>query len=360
MGAESDWALVGPHADKTLIHNLFIYGLGKELGLEVPEIKLAEVYVNVDNQPLAEDDYQGVYQIVATVKNQKNRLDLKQLKTDQISDTELTGGYIFKFEWMVTAETPLECPTSASNCWKAMELVDPVPFATEQKNWITQHLVAFNDALHGTNPADATNGYPKYIDTQSFVDSVILNEFGRNMDAYARSQYFYKDRGEKIHAGPLWDFDLIAGVGLASAGPSMGFPTFPGSTGTGGNSAAVSMANIPIEGFQYQGNSSRLAGATADWFPVLIAEPTFRSQLVARWKELRQGALSDSAVAARIDSLSTGLASAADRNFKKWNILTQAKVNPFDTPTDATWTGQLTSMKTWLQKRAAWLDGQWK
>ncbi len=341
MPAESDWALVGPHADKTLVHNAFVYSLGQELGLKVPRLKLVEVYVNVDQSPLSSDDYQGVYQVVETIKNQKNRLDLKQLDETKTTLPDITGGYVAKFEWKASEEPRLLCPSGTANCWNDLELVDPVPIAPSQRDYITQYLVDFNAALHGLNPADATNGYPKYIDVRSFVDHVIVNEVTRNMDAFARSQYFYKDRDAKMFAGPLWDFDLIAGVGM-------------GATGFG-----TSFANLAAEGWQYEANSSRLAGATSDWFPRLITDSSFNTQLVARWKELRSGPLSDANIAARIDAVTSGLSAAADRNFARWSIISQATVNPFTTPTEPTWAAQVAYMKSWLQKRAAWLDGQW-
>jgi hypothetical protein len=348
MPSESDWALVGPHADKTLVHNSFVYELAREMGMAAPRVKLAEVYVNTDKQPLAADDYQGVYQIVETIKNQKNRLDLKQLDESKTSATEITGGYIFSFEWMITSENPLPCPSGTTKPWKYMELVDPEPAAAAQKDWLTQHLVAFHNALRGSNITDATSGYPAYIEPKTWIDQIILNEFTRNMDGYVRSQYFYKDRGAKINAGPVWDFDLIAGTGIKT----------------------TAMANISTEGWGYEANASRMdptsggtpgsSSGTSDWFPILLKDATFTSQLVARWKVLRGTLLSDAAVASRIDDLTKNLGPAADRNFKKWNILTKAQVAPFDTPTEATWTAQVTYMKTWLQKRAAWLDTQWK
>ena len=373
MPAESDWALVGPHADKTLIHNNFVYELGREMGMQAPRVRLAEVYINVDTSPLATDDYQGVYQIVETIKNQKDRLNLKQLNENKLDDAQITGGYIFKFEWAIASENPLPCPAGTPDGWSYLELWDPLPIATKQQDWLINHLVSFNKAVHGTNIADAASGYPNYIEPSTFVDTVIINELTRNMDGLVRSQWFFKDRDKKINAGPLWDFDLIAGVGLN-----------PGSMMAG------TLANTAAEGWQYEGNASRMtttnpskvdAGVNADggkkdagsvmpgtptqagttnWFPILIADPTFKSQLVARWKALRGSLLADSAMDARIDGLAKNLSGAADRNFKRWPILSQAQVSPFDTPTDATWAGQITSMKTWLKKRAAWLDGQWK
>jgi hypothetical protein len=93
---------------------------------------------------------------------------------------------------------------------------------------------------------------------------------------------------------------------------------------------------------------------------VLIAEPTFKAKLIARWKELGPGLFSDSSISSRIDMASAGLSGAAERNFKRWSILPQARINPFDTPTEATWAAQITYMKSWLQRLAAWLDTRWK
>lgn len=355
MPSESDWAFVGPHADKTLIHNNFVYELGRDMGLQAPRVKLAEVYINVDDSPLSADDYQGVYQIVETIKNQKNRLDLKQLDETKTAESEITGGYIFKTEWGLepeVAEAEIPCPDGTTKPWNWMELVDPMPVVAPQMDYLKNHLASFHNALHGSNPADANSGYPSYIEVRSFVDTVIINELTRSLDAYARSQYYHKDRGLKINAGPLWDFDLIAGVGIGTT-----------------------YANLAADGWQYESNAARLGGSTSggtpggpgggmgpsvDWFPLLVADSTFRAQLVARWKELRQNLLSDSAIASRIDGLANGLSAAANRNFAKWSILASKNVGFFETPTDATWAGQLSYMKTWLQNRAAWLDTQWR
>jgi len=51
---------------------------------------------------------------------------------------------------------------------------------------------------------------------------------------------------------------------------------------------------------------------------------------------------------------------AAQRNFQKWPILTTPRLVIFDTPTVATWEGQVTAMRDWLIGRMAWLDTNWK
>ena len=199
--------------------------MGREMGMQAPRVRLAEVYINVDTSPLATDDYQGVYQIVETIKNQKDRLNLKQLNENKLDDAQITGGYIFKFEWAIASENPLPCPAGTPDGWSYLELWDPLPIATKQQDWLINHLVSFNKAVHGTNIADAASGYPNYIEPSTFVDTVIINELTRNMDGLVRSQWFFKDRDKKINAGPLWDFDLIAGVGLNPGSMMAGWMT---------------------------------------------------------------------------------------------------------------------------------------
>ena len=64
MPADSDWVLLGPYDDKSLIRNAFMYGLGRDMGLQAPRFAFAEVYVNTDAQPISASDYVGVYMVV--------------------------------------------------------------------------------------------------------------------------------------------------------------------------------------------------------------------------------------------------------------------------------------------------------
>ncbi|GEM_PF-1549016 len=345
MPADGDWVLRNPYADKALVRDAFFYGLAADLGFKAPRFAFCELYRNGGPGPLDAEDYLGVYLLVETIENSDERVSLQQLKETDVALPAISGGYIFKFEWQAVEEPEVEC-LSASHCWADLEVVDPVPLNAEQEAWLEQHLSGFADALFGDSFGDPSAGYAPYIDVGSFVDQVILNELGREMDAYIRSQHFYKDRDGKIFAGPIWDRDLTFGVG-------------------------GSFENDQIEGWQYE-QTARGGGGTGfpgmamspgnDWFPRLMQDPGFVATLVARWKELRQGQLSDAALDARVDRLTAPLAAAAARNFAKWDILTDEMVpaNMFHTSTEDTWEGQVASMRSWMHQRVAWLDTQWQ
>ncbi|MEU7589953.1 CotH kinase family protein [Micromonospora sp. NPDC049230] len=328
MPADSDWALRGPFTDKALIREALVYDLGREMGLPAPRYAFAEFYLNTDAAPVGAGDYLGVYMIVETIKNSKDRLDLKQLDPEDVTLPKIQGGYIWKFEWMAAEEPTLPCTGPAATCWNYLEVVDPSPLQPQQRDWLRGHLQEFNDVLHATNFADPTTGYRRYIDVDSFIDLMIVNELSREMDAYVRSSHFYKDRDSKIFAGPLWDFDLSFGVG--------GF-----------------FNNDQVTGWQYQ--QTRQPSAN-DWFARLLQDPAFVNQARSRWQTLRRGLLSDTALQARINALASPLTNGAQRNFQRWPNLTSPTVSFFRTPTSPTWQGQVQVMRDWMLRRAAWLD----
>ncbi|GIE95275.1 CotH kinase family protein [Paractinoplanes rishiriensis] len=328
MPADSDWVLRGPFSDKSLIREALVYDLGREMGMVAPRYRFVELYLNVDSGPVAANDYQGVYMLVETIKNSKNRLDLKQLEEEDTTLPKITGGYIFKFEWLAAEEPTLTCTGAAATCWNFLEVADPDPLNAQQKAWLTQYLQQFHDLLHTPGFNNPTTGYRSWINVRSWVDLIILNELSREMDSYLRSTYFYKDREGPITAGPLWDYDLTFGTG--------GF-----------------FGNDQTSGWQHQQTRNPQAN---DWFQILLTDQAFQQDLKARWQELRRGVLATTSLNARIDALSAPLTAAAQRNFQRWPNLSTRNIGPFVTNTSPTWAGQLQVMRTWMTNRATWLD----
>jgi CotH kinase protein/Chitobiase/beta-hexosaminidase C-terminal domain len=324
MPADGDWVLRGPFPDKSLVREAMMMEMARQMGLATPRYRLVEVYTNFDTGPVAAEDYQGVYLLEEALEIDKDRLNLKKLAPEDVTEPNVTGGYLMAFEWQAAEEPMLTCTGASATCWKFLEVKDPSNLVAAQRTWINNYMQRFHDMLHS---ATFATQYPEWINVDSFVNLVILYEFSRDMDAYLRSAYFYKDRGGPLVAGPLWDKDLTFGVG--------GFEN-----------------NTLTSGFQYQSQTR----VTTDWFKILLGDPTFQSRLRARWKSLRTGALSEANLTTLVNSLTAPLAAGAARNFQKWPNLTTRNVGPFTTPTDSTWQAQVQSMRTWMTQRATWLD----
>ena len=334
MPADADWVLKGPYADKALIRDALAYRTGAELGrVRAMRTVPVEVYLDPDGGEVTAADYLGVYVATEKVEVSSARVPITKLTAADVAEPEVTGGYLLKFDQQVAEEPMVPCTGAAQTCFHYLEVVEPGSPQPEQLAWLTAHLQHVNDVLHAPDFADPTSGYPAYLDIDSFVDYMIVNELSRNCDAYVRSSYLTKDRGGKLVAGPLWDYDL--------------------SWGNGGI-----RQNTAIEGWQYplQSGDSKPAN---DWFIQLNRDPAFVARLADRWRQLRAGELSDAAIDARADELAEPLAAAATRNFTKYPILNQAHpVVWITTPATATWALQVQYIKQWTHQRAAWIDDQ--
>ncbi len=339
MPEESDWALIASYVDRTLIRNAFVYSLGRDIGMASPGFRFAEVYINNENRAVRAEDYQGVYLLVETIKNAKNRLDLRQLRSTDTQLPEISGGYIFKFDWAASEEPTLECTGSemligsfsgdfgtfsdfSGTCWTNLEVVDPDPLGVEQENWITQYIQDFHDRLHQV----PIGNYSELVDIDSFVDLFIINELTRDVDSYTRSAYYYKERDEPIKAGPLWDYDHSLNVGID--------------------------ISCDVEGWQV----TQRVGAN-DWYYILLEDDAFMAKVAARWLSLRQGLLSAEEINQRIDTLTSPLQQAAERDLALWPVDGIAEVFS-QIPPESTWEGQVEAMRNWIHQRMAWLDDQ--
>lgn len=331
MPGDGDWAILSPYPDKSLIRNALAYELGKDMGLDTPRYAHVEVYINFDNQPLSADDYQGVYLLTETLEIDKDRLNIKKLKEDDLTEPNISGGYLMQFN-MMAAEEPL----IRGNGWSDLELKEPDDLLPEQLSWITNYIQKVHDSIHSANPSDPQTGYPAYIDVDSFVDFIIHTELGKQPDSYIRSAHMYKDRDQKLKAGPLWDYDLA-------------YDSYTGMFG---------MPSSNIEGWQYQSTAPMMPGmgTTTDWYYKLMQDPNFRSKVKTRWQELRKGPLSDEQLVAKVRELSAPLPNAANRNFQKWNILGTDYVGGFNTQVTRTWEEQIQIIENFLLKRAEWID----
>ncbi|MBN2441140.1 MAG: CotH kinase family protein [Spirochaetales bacterium] len=331
MGDDGDWALLGPFVDKSLIRTAFSYETGITFGLLAPEYKFVEVYINQNDGFVSEADYQGVYLFVETIERSKNRIDIANLKDVDVTEPEITGGYIMQFN-MGAAEEPF----IIGNGWSDLEVKDPDDLVPEQLNWITNYIQKVQDSIHSSNPAHPDTGYPAYIVTDSFVDYIIHNELGRQPDSYLRSTFIYKDKEEKLKAGPLWDYNLA-------------YDCYTGFSGMGMNN---------IEGWQY-GSGMMGFNTVCDWFNTLMQDSAFQNRIKERWQQLRSGPLSNQQLLNRVDSLATPLINGAARNFRKWPNLQTRTLGGFGTQTTETWEEQIQIVKDFLINRAEWIDQSW-
>lgn len=227
-----DWVLLANYYDKSNLRNYLAYLTANKmtnLGFQ-PSSIFVDVYFN--------GEYYGLFTLCEQMEVNPGRVDIEDnisadginsflLEADERAKEEYPGyqGYAYvtsgsgKYGYYDFA---LKHP-DADDYVEALEIANDETASVEDKEeantTVTQHLkdVAW---LQGflDNVSDSIfnkGNYEEYIDVASFVDFYIVQEMFKNLDVGSTSQFYVIDQADevvKLKAGPVWDFDLSAGV----------------------------------------------------------------------------------------------------------------------------------------------------
>jgi len=329
LPVENDWVLHGPYSDKSLIRNVLAYHFAAAMGQYAPRTRLCELLIN--------NSYNGVYILTEKIKRDTFRLDIGKLTPDEVSGRDLTGGYIFKID---KGESPgnhwvSPYPSIGDNDIRILyHYPKPDEIVTVQKDYIEDVVTDFEDALAGDQFYDPALGYKPHIDMQSFIDFYLVNELAKNVDGYRISTYLHKDkdkldRTSPIKAGPVWDFNF--GFGNADY-----------------YNASVTSG--------WQSSHPADYWSTPFWWRRLKEDPEYHNQMVDSWKAYRLSILSDMRVEEVIDSLTTLLVDAQQRNFEAYPVLDQyVWANNY---VGGSYENEITYLKNWISDRMIWMDSK--
>ena len=319
----SDWVLHGPYSDKTLLRNALAYTLGATIGMDTqhwqPRTRLLELFLD--------GEYQGVYLLVERIKRGPDRVDIPAVAASA-DDGDLTGGYIVRIEqhrnagWDTAMGTPIDYHYPRYD-----------DLSEEQDAYLRAWFDEFEAMLASESFADPAQGYPAWIQIDSWIDHYIINELSHNIDAYRLSAYLYKepdDVGGLLHAGPLWDFDRAWGnVDYCYCYETEGYVI-----------DSLTECGYP-EQFPF-------------WWSRLLEDDGFTDLLRCRWEALRQGPLSDDAILATIDAMVLQLSEAEPRDHERWGTLGEY-VSP-NYYVGETFDDEIQWMKAWILERTVFLD----
>jgi hypothetical protein len=167
------------------------------------------------------------------------------------------------------------------------------------KDWFQR----FEDVLYGSDFRDPETGYRAYIDVDSFIDHLLLNNLTKNKDGLQLSTWLYLPSPEaKLRFGPIFDFDRAY------------------------NSNGSATADLNF-GHQFL------------WMPRLFQDPDFEQDYIDRWQQLRMGPFSTENMRALIDAQAAEITEQV--------ALATGVSN---------WANRLSVMKNWLATRAAAKD----
>ncbi len=320
MPSESDWVLLGPYSDKSLLRDALTFELARRMGRPAPGSVFVELFLRQGAPGSPDEEYQGLYLATERISRGAARIDLPRSRRLPGEDS----GFIAKLDWLDPDTREVHFTTAGGE--RVIVVYPSAKDATgEQVSYLKEYLEDFEASL-----SEGESGYGDLIDVGSWVDGMILQELAKNVDAYRSSTFLYKPPGGRLHLGPVWDFNQAYG-----------------------NASYDEQASL-VEGWRVG------RARPGSWFSRLFADEAFRSRFRNRYRALRDGPrapLSDDGMLGFVDAESSRLREAAARNFARWPILGEVVLGNPDPP-PRTYEDEVAHLKDWLRARARWMDGE--
>ncbi len=292
MPKHKRWILLANFMDRTMMRNLVSMKVASMTGLAwSPRCQSVEVVMN--------DKHIGNYLLIEQVRVDKNRLNITEMKPEDNSGEALTGGYLLELDFHYDNLVQWKDPHGQTAQWIGgtnqgipfgIKSPDEEEVTPQQVQYIKDYIYEVAETLYGSDFKDPDNGYAKYLDVDSFVDYWIIFEvMGNHELGNPGSVYMHKDRGGKLTAGPVWDFDW--GV--------LSYNTSP--------QARTGLIN-----------------RNAIWYARLFEDPAFKQKVKDRFNELlpKLRTIPDFMEESRV-----ALSKSAELNFNLWNPAEDASQN---------------------------------
>ena len=364
MGKAKTWILLADFRDNSLLRNKIAFELARAVGLEyTSESQTVDLYIN--------NDYLGAYLLCEKVEIGDTRVDIKNLgkATEKLNDAELdsykrygyntyrlatqkgfqiptdpediTGGYLFELDYKMRYSDELSGFVTRRG--QAVVVKEPEAASAAQITYISSFFQGFENAVHAADGIDPTSGkhYSEFVNMDSLAKKYILEEVLKNRDANRSSLFFYKPVDEQstlAFAGPAWDYDASLGNYATHKGDDTLNPeTF--------------LVNCDM-------------GEPFYLFPALYAHADFLKAVIKAYQadfapalEVLLGQRKDeSGALLSLDTYELQIEACAAMNFVRWPVFnSKARI----AQTGSTYAENIAYLKTFIQKRMAFLNGAW-
>jgi len=199
LPAARNWVLMNADIDK----NAFGLEMGKRLDLQYTcSYNPVEVYVN--------SGYSGKY-----ILTEHRQADPAYIGAPGRPKAHLTEGWFVEMDRYFPDDEPVKFRTESYNLPVIIKSPEfTADSADPSYDFVKNDLNRIADLMISNDFPE--NGYRDLVDAESFIKYFLVQTFMQNVDFFRNgtetgehigSAFFYKDKGGKIGAGPLWDLN---------------------------------------------------------------------------------------------------------------------------------------------------------
>ncbi|MCL2208393.1 MAG: CotH kinase family protein [Fibromonadales bacterium] len=317
------WVLIANYYDYTFCLNAAAFELGRAVGLEFTNsYEFVDVYIN--------SNYKGIYMLTEQMQAGAGRVNI---------DAGKDKGWLIEMDYHpldadqvgFTAPSPYENMGNIRIREPELGGCDTNPLRNCNINNDTVRFVQteVNAMFSGVNSGNYSSmdleSWAKYVLVQQFMDNFDFNSKVSTQNTKPGSNYAYKDAGGKIKAGPLWDFDLAAGV----------------------QDPGFMMQNWP----KHYVNYTEPIRPRNAFYQKMWSDPVFTCHLKKAWTDNKS---KFSAVTGTMDNIANKVKSRAQANFSAYTDgMAFGDTRP---NSEATYTAEVAKLKSWWNSRVNWFD----
>ena len=305
------WLLLANAADKTMLRNAIASVAGEQTSLPFnPSYRFVDFVIN--------GEYQGTYQLTEAIEIAPGRVDITPQRVPPRTDDDLSGGYLLEIDGTQDGN----CFTT-DRCHVPIRIHEPDDdnINMAQQTYISHVVNEFERRLTADDFCDRTAGYRPLTDTLQLADWYICQELTGNGDAF-HNAFLYKEQGDdRLHFGPLWDYDIAFGNDYRL-----------------GDTTHELMADIGY-------------GAARQWIVRLWQDPWFARLINRRYNELLEQGIVERLTTA-IDSLAAAIDASQQLNYALWGIDEQVYLERVLHPT---YSAYVDDLKEYIAQHALFL-----
>ena len=312
-----NWVLVNNYGDKTLMRNIVAFEVSRAADMPyTPFCKAVDVLVN--------GEYKGCYQLSDKIEVKKGRVEVEEMKPEDVSGEALSGGYL----WEVDSYAYTEQVYFYTNKGIGITVHSPKDDEIQDAQW--SYIHDFCQALENrAYKASAYNtSWREYVDYSTFARYFLINQLCGNPDLYW-SMYMYKQRGDqKAYTGPVWDFDI------AFDNDNRIYP----------------LKNATDYTYGIAGESATFARK------ILFADQQAKDEMLELWHVMRNRGITAEELTAFVDQVAEELEQSQRLNFIRWPILSQyVHQNPVAL---GSYSAEVERLKDFIAMRVTWMDNK--
>ena len=285
------WELLSNAKYATMLHTQTGFHLGKISNLHfTPHFHFADLMLN--------ERYFGTYLLGESIDYTNNRTGVE------------SNGFIVKID-ASNGRTYFK----TDNLEQPVTIVSPTVFSgDEDYQFISNYVRSAESALFGSNFTDASEGWQRYLDMDSFVDWYLINEIAKNLDGdFGAECYMNMKRDGKLRMGPLWKMERSFGYGDSS--------------------------------------TSDFVIKNVKWYNRLFQDPAFVAKVKERFTYFYNH---KNDILKEIDADVSYLRNAIPENNNKWEVFSGSSADDVRKK----YQKEVTTMKSWIEKRMDWLNDE--